>query len=192
MPTVDYTTYLGYQASEANRDELLDNQHRMRTASLFPELAQHTDKYPPIYTMKCTEYKGLPSAYLIYLSSIDEYDAATKLVGSMRHWRKLLACKWFMEGLKNKGFEGLTLWREDMAARDRSSAKKALILKTVDGDTSAARKILDMSKVVATTPAIGRPNTKADKEQQAKDDKAADRLKRIEKLKEVDIHAASA
>ena len=61
----------------------------------------------PIYSMRDTEYNELPSAYLIYMHSIDEYDAATKLVGSLKHWRKLLAATWFMEGNPLKGFEGL-------------------------------------------------------------------------------------
>ena len=167
----DYIKFTGFQSVGADRAILLDSQNRMRTANLFPESSQDPhDKYPALYSMRDTEHDGLPSAYLIYMHAIDEYDAATKLVGSLRHWRKLLNCKWFMEGLKNKGFEGLDQWRKDMVDRDASAGKRALMKQVAKGDTSAARKILDMAKPAAA-PKVGRPGTKANKDQQEKVDK---------------------
>lgn len=101
------------------------------------------------------------SAYQVYMASVDEYAAAIKLVGSLRHWRKLTTCKWFVEGEKIKSFEGLNQWREDMAARDSLTAKQALITRTRTGDTGAARALLDLSnKNKGGINGPGRPSVK--------------------------------
>ena len=47
------------------------------------------EKYPPLFTLKPYPYKGYPSAYQVYMSSIDEFDAATKLVPNMKVWDTL-------------------------------------------------------------------------------------------------------
>ena len=176
----DYTLFAGFQSPGTDRAILLDNQNRMRTANLFLETSDNLETYTPLYSLRDHDGNGLPSAYLIYMTSTDEFDAATKLVGSMRHWRKLLGAKWFMEGNPNKGFEGLTQWRSDMNDRDASAGKLALMNQAKKGDTSAARKLVDMAKPAAS-PQVGRPGTKAAKDAAKQDNKDAARLDRVAK-----------
>jgi len=104
-------------------------------------------QYPPLFTLKPNEHKGLPSAYKIYMDSIDEYDAATKLAPDMRIWDVLKEAKWFLEGDVLHAHDGLKVWREHMKARDASLAKKLLIEQTKEGNTTAARALLAESKV---------------------------------------------
>lgn len=179
---LEYATYEGFQNLHQDRSVLTDDQNRMRTSSLFLEVTQVKTKYEPLYSMRDTDGNGLPSAYLIYMTSTDEYDAATKLVGSMRHWRKLLECEWFMKGIAKKGFEGLEQWREDMMMRDASQGKQALVKQAGKGDTSAARKLVDMAKPDAA-PKVGRPGTKAAKKQAEKDTASNERKAKVAKLR---------
>ena len=179
----DYTAFDGFQNLSADRSQLVDSVNRMRTSSLFAETTKTPDMAPWYSLKDVNNNTGLPSAYLIYMSSVDEYDAATKLVGSLRHWRKLCSSKWFMEGLKSKGFEGLDQWREDMKARDASQGKAALMKQVKKGDTSAARKIVDMAKPTEA-PKIGRPGTKAAKAASESDKRKAERQAKVKKLRE--------
>ena len=114
-------------------------------------------KYPPIFTLRCREYKGLPSAYQVYMSSVDEYDAALKIVPNMRVWESLKKAKWFMRGDPSHTFEGLEAWRKHMKLRDASLAKKILIEKAEKGEVSAAKALLVESKekkVVGRKPKV--------------------------------------
>lgn len=120
---------------------LFDVRGHRRTASLFKEKTQDQN-CPPIFSLKDYD-SDLPSAYLIYMSAADEYDAAMKMVGSMAHWRKLLNLTWFMEGEAEASFAGLDSWRQDMAARDASLAKQVLMDKLKnDEDVNAAKHVL--------------------------------------------------
>jgi len=114
-------------------------------------------KYPPIFTLKPFPYKGLPSAYQVFMESIDEYDAATKIVPNMKTWDQLKDASWFLNGDVAHSFEGLIVWRDHMKQRDASKAKAALFDKIEKGDVTAAKAILADTKV--KTPA-GRKNKK--------------------------------
>lgn len=182
---INYAEYLGFNSPNADRTSLFDSRGAQRTSSLFIEAidAATTDRgnLVPIYTLRDRQIDERPSAYLIYMSSIDEYEAAMRLVGSMKHWRKLIECNWFLKGNLVKGYEGLLAWREDMAARDASLAKRSLLTLAKDGDGAAARKIFDMSteRIISS---VGRPPTKAAKEKAEQDDKDKEQLSRIEQL----------
>lgn len=115
------------------------------------------DKFPPLFTLKLVPHKGLPSAYQVYMDSIDEYDAALKIMPNMKEWEKLIATSWFLDGDPNKSHQGLKTWREHMKARDASLAKKVLIKETEGGSVSAARVLLTESKVKAP---VGRKSKK--------------------------------
>ncbi len=115
-------------------------------------------QYPPIFTLKPTPHKGLPSAYQVYMDSIDEYDAATKITPNMRVWDVLKDAKWFEEGDILHAHDGLKVWREHMKARDGSLAKSILIGQTKEGNTTAARALLAESK---TKTGAGRKTKKA-------------------------------
>lgn len=115
------------------------------TEGLFYETLQMKNKADEaVYTLQDRDRGNTPSAYLIYMSSVDEYEAALKLVGSMRHWRKLSNLKWFKEGRTDYGFDGLNQWRLDMEARDQSSAKKQLIVAAEEGNVAAMKSIHSM------------------------------------------------
>lgn len=118
-------------------------------------------KYPPLWTLKQEMHQGLPSAYKVYMSCTDETEAAIKLTGNMKNWRTLLEGGWFVDGDRAHGHEGLTVWREDMKARDASLAKKLLIEQTNKGNTTAARALLAESKIKSKA---GRKGKKAQKQ----------------------------
>ena len=121
-----------------------------RTESLFHETIQPSirKRYDPIYSLRDYDNKGYPSAYNIYMSSIDENDAALKLVGTLSHWRKLCTLAWFRDGRKEVQFEGLHQWRLDMAARDATEAHRVLQEQMKDNNVTAARAVLAETKKV--------------------------------------------
>jgi len=115
------------------------------------------EKYPPVFTLKLEEHEGLPSAYQVYMDSVDEYDAAQKLAPNMKIWDDLVNAKWFFDGMPTHAHQGLKSWREHMKARDESLAKKVLLEQTRDGNVAAAKSVLAESKKKAP---VGRKNNK--------------------------------
>jgi hypothetical protein len=105
--------------------EFKDVRSVYKTESLFCETISPQSKksYKPLYTLKDVPHRGLPSTYAIYIDSVDEYDAAMRIVGSMAHWNKLCSLKWFMEGREGI-FRGVDQWREEMKARDKSTDRR--------------------------------------------------------------------
>lgn len=95
------------------------------------------------YTLKNRDIekngKQYISMYKVYMASVDEYEAAEKLLGSQAHWKKLCNQSWFLNGELRLGHEGLQGWREDMEKRDRSSAKRKLIEAAEAGNVNAAK-----------------------------------------------------
>lgn len=120
---------------------------RYRT-NLFYEFntSAHED-YPPIYTMRENEWRGLPSAYQIYRTCDTEYDAAMELVGSWLHWQKLLSSPIFMNGPRS-GFAwtGLNFWREEKDIRDRAEAYVLLKLNAEKGNVQAQKLLFEGDK----------------------------------------------
>lgn len=114
-----------------------------KTESLFCETISPQSKksYTPLYTLKDHPHRGLPSIYELYIASIDEYDAAMTICGSIAHWKKLCSLKWFMEGREGI-FRGVSQWREEMKERDVSLAKKTLMQQVEDGSVTAASALL--------------------------------------------------
>lgn len=101
--------------------------------------------YPPLYTLKVEDAHGLPSAYKIYMSCVDEYEAAMRIAGNMKNWRQLCSADWFMNGAVEHGHEGLKRWRLDMEARDKSLAKSQLIEKAEEGNVAAMTKLYNIN-----------------------------------------------
>lgn len=144
----------------------VDTMNRPRTESLFVETVRNdiAEKFPPVYTMRSYDRDGCKSAYQIYMNSANEYDAAMKIVGDMRHWRRLCGLKWFMEGDDEKAFDGLSQWREDKALKDQAEQIKLLKEQAESGSTTAQKILLDLSGAKK----VGRPakarDTSADQE----------------------------
>lgn len=157
-------------------DEMLDGRSRMRTKSLFGEtiqMQQVKNGWLPIYTLydrdrdwtiphyhptRGGKKMRLVSAYLIYMSSIDDFDASIKLVGTSRHWETLCNLDWFANGQERPTpTRGLSDWREDMRLRDMSKAKKLLEEAAEEGNVAAAKALYQESKNIKGP---GRPKKK--------------------------------
>jgi len=141
--------------------QMKDARGAHRTESLFNETIQPSirKKFEPLYSLRDYDHKGYLSAYQIYMTSIDEYDAAIKLVGSMSHWRKLCALVWFMTGRRECGFEGLYQWREDMAARDTTEAKRVMLEQCKENNVSAARGLDKVAKDIIKKKRIAKQSS---------------------------------
>jgi hypothetical protein len=151
-----YVTYTGFYDPDTDRSSLKDVMGRYRT-NLFYEFnkARH-DEYPPLYTMKESEWTGLPSAYQIFMNSESEYEAAMKLVGSWTHWNKLLKCKPFMSGSEDSGsWTGMAAWREEKEIRNKSLAFNQLKISAAQGNVPAQKLIYEGEKGQAKR---GRPS----------------------------------
>ncbi len=159
---MDYKQYLGFLDNTKDRAPLRDGSGRMRTQSMFYEMSYHTrDTFTPLYSLRSDEVNGL-SAYQIYMHSVDETEAAYKLVGSLEHWRKLTSkndngnwtCPWLMEATGIAYHDGVVQWREDMRLRDEMFAKRKIMEAVEQGNVGAAKILLDSSKKVNK---VGRP-----------------------------------
>lgn len=141
----------------------VDSIGRYRTESLFFETkrASVQENFPPVYSLKTYPNNDLPSAYQIYMNSDSEYAAAIKLVGEMRHWRKLCNLKWFMDGIEEKSFDGLNSWREDKRLKDETEAIKLLKEQAENGNVTAQKTLYDVARGKGSTGA-GRPKKLAD------------------------------
>lgn len=117
----------------------------MKTEGLFLEMANKINSHEnrrlpavPVYTLKDYEHKGYPSMYKIYIASDTEYEAAIKLLGSWRHWKKLCRSKFFHPYIDE--------WREERRLLEEALARTALLRSLEDNNISAARTILEGSK----------------------------------------------
>lgn len=130
-----------HDVRETDHIKLLGDNGIQLTQGLFVEF----DPKAP-YTMQVRDKQTKNghtaiSVYQVYMDSIDEYDAAMRIVGNLEHWRKLCGLKWFREGIAGVVSIGLDQWREDMAMRDASKAKEQLI-KSVESSNVNASKFL--------------------------------------------------
>lgn len=147
---MNYQEFTGllYADPQEVYETMRDSRGVMKTEALFEEVIQASsrEKYEPLYSLRDYDNKGKPSAYQIYIHSVDEREAALKLVGSLAHWRKLCSLKWFINGRPEVGFEGLAQWRQDMADRDLTVAKQVLVDQCEAGSVPAARALEKMAK----------------------------------------------
>jgi hypothetical protein len=123
----------------------LINTKRMFLERLSPA---DRDKHKPKYTMQEHDVvvAGVTytSMYRLYIESVDEYDFITEHLGGMPLWHHLLNTQWFVDGYRQH--RGMTAWREDLRARDESTAKRVLLVAAKGGDIPAAKKLLDVSR----------------------------------------------
>lgn len=95
--------------------------------------------FSPIYNLGTLDHDGTLSMYQIYMQCATEYEAALVLLGSLRHWANLLECKWFIPHIEQ--------WRKDMAYRDESIGRAAILAGAAGGNTAAGAHLLrDASK----------------------------------------------
>jgi len=126
---------------------------RFAYKTMFYEMStpKSRKKMEPMFTLKAHDHKGYPSAYLIYMGSVDEFDAAKKLAPSHRIWEMMTEAHWFMHGDPVRSHDGLASWRQHMKARDDSMAKALLLEKVKEGDVTSARALLAEGKKKHTT-----------------------------------------
>ena len=98
-----------------------------------------------LYTLKARDVqkdgKLYRSLYKLYMESVDEHEAALRFVGDLGHWRKLCSLSWFLDGAPHFSWEGLKQMREDMAARDKSLAKRQLLEAAQEGNVTAMKVV---------------------------------------------------
>ena len=124
-----------------------DSMGRYRTNLFYEFNTTAHEEYPPLYTMREDDYRGLPSAYKIYMGQSSEYAAAQELVGSWSHWQRLLTCSPFMNGPKlGYAWTGLNTWRDEKEIQDRSLAYLQLKENAAGGNVQAQRIIFDGTK----------------------------------------------
>ena len=143
-------------------EDYYDRRGALKTELLFQETikADRLENYSPMFTLK-EQDTDLPSAYKIYMQSADEYEAAMKLLGSMRHWRRLCGLKWFLDGIPMSGFDGLKSWRKDMELRDRSKSKKQL-MEAAEAGVVSAQRALYLSEVPSQKSKLTKAERKID------------------------------
>lgn len=152
--------YKNWQATEESVRSPVNN--RRRTRALFRETMNTTQlkQYAPVYTL-CEQsvwepYHGvwLPSAKQIYLHSVDEYDAARRMVGSVEHWNYLIKLDWFVEGTDDHRWTSLSQWREEHQFIKESEALRRLWQKADEGNVAAIKALLDHQRPIKR----GRPS----------------------------------
>lgn len=121
------------------------------TQALFVEFGNEDAPY----TLKLENQEKNNRTYVslckVFLESVDEYDAAMRLVGNWKHWQRLCENRWFSEGWEQFNFEGLNSLRETMKARDRSSAKAQLLHAAQQGNVTAAKILFDGAGAIKKT-----------------------------------------
>lgn len=122
------------------RENARDEQGRFRTQSLFLETNQVSDKYPPLFTLKDYNHKGLPSLKLIYLSYDHvpghEYQFAMDVFGSWQHWQKLF---------ESRMRDTFLAWQEELEVKMAAKGYKSLALaaKNPEKGIAAAKFLAD-------------------------------------------------
>lgn len=146
MDAIYHKHYDGFSNPDTDRSGMKDTIGRFRT-NIFHEFGSDGE---PLYTMRELPYRELPSAYLIYMYSDSEYEAAMKLVGSWNHWQRLCEIKPFMEGPRaNKHFAntwswtGLTDWRIEKETREKSLAYNQLKTSAEEGNVQAQKLLFE-------------------------------------------------
>ena len=124
------------------------------TQGLFREFGSDCGPYTMHAESKEINGKLYISAYEIYMDSVNEYEAAMRLFGSMDHWRKLTNIDWFMNGVEIGGrriTSGLKHWREDHQMKREAEALGALRVASRSGNVQASRYLHELSSKKPTS-----------------------------------------
>lgn len=121
-------------------DKFISENGVYRTQSLFIEYKRadsNINHYP--YTLKERDSKrtNAISMYRIYMECGTEYEAAIKLLNSWKHWEILCEAPCFKAHIKR--------WREEREIREAALGKSVLIKAAEEGNTTAARALIDLS-----------------------------------------------
>jgi len=142
MDYLYHANYEGFKDPDSDKSVLIfpGSESRLRF-DIFYELGS-IDEAKALYTMKEAPDHGLPSAYLIYMTSASEHEAAMKLVGSWNHWKRLLKSPRFMTGPRGStSWTGLETWREEKEIKDVAKAYQLLKESAELGSVQAQKEI---------------------------------------------------
>lgn len=92
----------------------------------------------PLYTIN-PEDDDLPSAFKVYMDSINEYEAALKLCPSWEYWKNMLKTCVKIRRVVDQ-------WREEKYLRDQAAARKLLWEAAEKGNVSAQRILYEARK----------------------------------------------
>ena len=134
-----------HDVRETDHIKLLGDNGIQLTQGLFVEFSPEAPYTMQVRDKQTKNGHTAISAYRVYMESVDEYDAAMRLVGNLEHWRKLCGLKWFREGIAGVVSIGLDQWREDMAMRDASTAKEQLIKNVQSSNVNASKFLYEAS-----------------------------------------------
>jgi hypothetical protein len=103
----------------------------------------------PTFTLREYDHDGCYSFYKLFMAFDSDYEAATGILGSWRHFQILSEVSWFKEKLEQ--------WREEREIRDRAKAKATILTEVGNGNVRAAVALQDLYK----NQGAGRPSRKA-------------------------------
>lgn len=92
--------------------------------------------------------KWVPSARLIYVHAIDEYDAARKLVGNLAHWERLFDMKEFAALIDE--------WRAEQKQMQKLQLRALLLATAATGQQGSVTAIRTLLQMIDKS-AVGRP-----------------------------------
>ena len=149
------------------------DQKKQLTKGLFLESCPNDrlEDHQPKWTLRLEdyEYKGklYKSAYRVYMDSATEFEAAMTICdGNFEKWKQLCNLKWFKEGRTHTAMAhiGLDAWREQKQLQDYTQQIKNLQEKAANGDTNAAKAIIQLIEKADKKAQAGRPkkNTQVD------------------------------
>jgi hypothetical protein len=135
------------------RDQMRDVEGRFRTQSLFWETSTKREKYPPLFTLKDKESKGLPSLRQIYFTyehlPEHEYEFALDVFGSWELWNKIAT--------ESTVRHHIVEWRKELEMKVRASAMKAMIQSALNDGSKGAATAKYLSEAGWRGTARGRP-----------------------------------
>lgn len=127
---------------------------------------EHKD---PVYTILEVD-DDLPSAHKIYMESLNEYDAAIKLVPTWSYWTQMIK-----HSIKIKRL--LEAWREEKMLMDQAKAKALLWEQAAKGNISAQKILYESKKEEAEIRRMEREKSYKYENEKNKLEEAYNRLK---------------
>lgn len=141
------------------------------TRGLFIETAiREEDKKVALWTMAEHEVyaygRWYPSAWMAYIYSIDEYDAARKICGNIRQWEHIK--KMFV--VRERGHV-LENWQTEQAYLQKSTLRQALMTTAITGAPGATSAVKTLLQMIDTPNPVGRPSNKTKQKPSEKEQK---------------------
>lgn len=156
--------------------KLTSDNNIFKTRALFRDYGSEYGPYTMSGKNRVINDVEYISAYQVFMDSVNEYEAAMRIVGDMNHWRKLIESDWFMNGDPSNGiYSGLKHWREDHAMKRESESLRQLTAAAESGNVQAAKYLNEMTGKKLSS----RKKDKAPKTENKQDKLILERLRRV-------------